>query len=133
MKLEKGKEIVKPIRSDVYKFELMFMIGDADGWDYRNLYISPNNKHIERFITFLDDCKKAYPHGRGGYDMYSEKVPEYKIFCGTDDLSEADGELAQLCFDWPYDIYHDYEMTFRSYTITYHDHSGIEYEVNVTK
>lgn len=43
MKLEKGKEIVKPTYSDVYKFDLRFMIGDADGYEYEYLYFY--NKH----------------------------------------------------------------------------------------
>lgn len=133
MKLEKGEEIVKPTYSDVYKFELKFMIGDADGWDYRNLYISPDNKHIERFITFLDDCKNAYPHGRGGYDNYNDIVSEWNIFCGDDDLTKGDKELQQFRFEWPYDSYGDCQTSFSIYKITYFDTNTVEYEVNVTK
>jgi hypothetical protein len=134
MKLEHGKVIQKPKYNNVYKFYLRFMIGDADGWLYETLYVSPDNKHIERFITFLDDCEKAYPYGRGGGDRdnYQRVVPEWNVFCG-EDFSDNDHDLNALCFGWPYEPESCCQASFDRYTITYFNADGVEHEVKVVK
>lgn len=135
MQLQHGKEIKKPKYINVYKFYLRFMIGDADGYAYETLYVSPDNKHIERFITFLDDCEKAYPHGRGGGDKYNYNrvVPEWEVFCGDDDLTKGDKDLKKFRFEWPYEPHGCYQTTFDGYKITYFNADGVEFEVKVER
>lgn len=136
MTLEHGKVIVKKTYKNVYKFHMKFMEGDADGYEYVTLYVSPSNKQIERFIDFLDECDKAYPHGRGGggRDNYDRKVEDWKVFCGQgEDLTNGDKDLENLVFDWPYDSYCDTDTSFENYVITYFDNEGIEYEVKVKR
>ena len=59
MKLIRGPEVTKKQHRDVYKFHLDFMIGDADGSDNIQLYISPNNPYIEIFLKFLGPSKPS--------------------------------------------------------------------------
>ena len=133
MKLITGKPLIKPKYSDVYKFNLSFMIGDADGYENVVLFVHPSNPHLERFINFFKDCAKAYPHGRGGGDRdnYDRKVEDWALFCGENDLTNGDNFLEQLRFEWPYDQYGDCDTSFKKYTITYFDVDNIEYGVIV--
>jgi len=118
MKLIKGKPLIKPTYSDVYKFDLSFMIGDSDGYENRVFYVSPSNPYIERFFKFLKNCNTRY----------IKKVEDYDLFCGGGD---KDKDLVQLVFDWPREPYNGELTSFDDYTITYFDVDSIEYEVTV--
>jgi hypothetical protein len=142
MKTIKLGKIIKPIkRKDVYKFEVKFMYGDADGYGSEIIYVEKNNPYLERFIDFLDNCEKAYPNGRGGYDDYNDKVvKDWWLFAmdyWNGDESEEErkekereSEECGIFLRWHMDPCGDGIMASYEWTnITFFNEYGVEFEV----
>ena len=140
MKIKIGKQIKPEVHKNEYKFVIEFMYGDADGYGNEEIFINKDNPFLERFINFLDDCKKAYPGGRGGYDDYnSDVVPDYWLFAEDYDKELTDEEeklreSVDFYIEWQHDPSGDGIMaSFEGYEITFFDEQGIEHEVKITK
>ena len=116
------------------------MYGDADGYGSEIIFIDKDNSFLERFINFLDDCEKAYPNGRFGYDDYnSDVVPDYWLFSEDYDkeLTEEEEKLRKsvnFYLNWHIDPSGDGIMsTFEGYKITFFDDHGVEHKVIIKK
>lgn len=140
MKITIGDPIKPESHKNEYKIVVNFMYGDADGHGSEIIFIDKDNSFLERFINFLDDCKKAYPNGRGGYNNYnSDVVPDYWLFCDDYDkeLTEEEEDLLKsvdFYLNWHYDPSGDGIMsTFNDYKITFFDEHGVEHKVIITK
>lgn len=139
MKIKIGKKVKPEIHKKVYKFVIEFMEGDADGEDFQDVFVPEDYPQMERWLTFLDNCKKAYPHGRGGDDDYnSEIVPDYWYFVESyeDDVTEEQEleiEKRKFYIDWPSDPHYGIQDSFQDYVVTYFDENGIEYECKIVK
>jgi hypothetical protein len=139
VKITIGKKIRPVERKKAYKFVINFMYGDADGEGTEEVYVDKDNPYLEKFITFLKDCKEAYPRGRDGYSCHynSEKIKNYWLFCETgDELTDKQFEEIEECgisLDWQYDPTNEgYQASFEGYEVTYFDEDGQEYEVKIT-
>lgn len=127
LKILKPKKVVK--YSHKYKFNIKFMIGDADGYEYALVYVDEDDTKLIPFIEFLNRCKDAYPHGRGGGGR-----DEYDHIEGFNDFVEGGENVEEsIYFCWPYDTYGDCQTTLWSYELTYFDHDGIEHVVEIEK
>ncbi len=85
------------MHQDVYVVVVEFMFGDADGKELVELEFSPD--HMDELIEFLNFCSLCavrYPHGKGGYDAYTD-VPGYFTWViddvDCDDLDEEDANV----------------------------------------
>jgi hypothetical protein len=133
---------VKPIKNptNTYKVVINFMQGDADGDSQEEVLIDKDDPYLDRFITFLKNCSKFYPSGKGGYADYSE-VKDYWLFCGGDfdeDLTEEEIEFQEqeleknvISFNWDRNLDMYGVASFESYVITYFNESGIEHKVTI--
>lgn len=150
MKLIIGKPIKKQniIPKNQYKFRIDLMGGDADADFVEKVMVDADNPYLDRFITFLENCKKKYPHGKGGYDDYND-VEDYWLFCSDEypDEFEIDGQIVDdeniihkyiddemekcgIGFEWKSNYEYFGISSFEDYTVTYFDENGVEYKVN---
>jgi hypothetical protein len=139
MEITIGDPIKPEVHKNEYKVVVKFMYGDADGYGSEEIFIDKDDPILERFINFLNDCEKAYPSGRSGYDNYdSDIVPDYWLFAEDDkelnDEEEALRKTSDIYLYWHYDPSGDGIMaSFNGYKITFFDAHGIEHKVIITK
>ena len=123
----------KPHHPNCYCIAIKFMYGDADGYKTIKLHVPRNEKsdaELPRFLKFLDNCNKAYPHGRGGRDDY-DHVEDYDRYIeGIDNPEDIDDSFI---FCWEYEPGCDIQASFDGYKITYFDENNVEYLVEVKK
>ena len=121
------------------------MGGDADAFFYPEVLVDKDNPYLERFITFLKACSKAYPSGKGGYEDYSH-IPDYALFCSedypdemiingtlvkfsneTEELFDQEYEKCGISFEWESSYDYFGESSFRGVTVSYFDENGDQY------
>ncbi len=151
-------KILKPLKKsktlpkNQYKFKIELMGGDADAYAYftEKVLVDKNDPNLERFITFLENCKKRYPKGKGGDDDYTD-VKDYYVFVGGGEYPgeiEENGEWRETneedweCwdqeskevgfgFDWEGNEEYFGVSSFQDYTVTYFDENSKEYKVEI--
>lgn len=80
-----------------YIIQAEFMFGDGDGYETIEVVVPENELgSYKSYITALEYCNSAYPHGKGGYDDY-EGVFEYNLFFESE--IELDEFMEELGFN----------------------------------
>ncbi len=147
-------EILKPLSSkkqpkNKFKFVIDLMGGDADASFYPTVLVDYESPYLERFLEFLDNCKKEYPVGKGGYDDYTN-VKDFWLFCGedfpeeveidgewvgfTDEMQKEYDEECKKCnirFKWEGSYEAFGISSYRDVTVTYFDENGIEFKCKI--
>lgn len=126
-------------QKDGFYVNIDYMYGDADGEVTRTIGPFANTdtekSYLIQFVNMLEKCLKAYPHGRGGFDTYEDKVPELKlwnIYYDNDDKPTCPKDLEDfienLNFEWedePDDM--GGEATITSYNVVYWNQKEQQY------
>jgi len=148
-------KILKPLKpnkqpKNKYKFVIELMGGDGDAYFHPEVLVDKDNPYLDRFLKFLDNCKKKYPHGKGGDDNYND-VEDYWLFVECDEYPEEieengvwrettqedwdsfDSELNNcgIQFEWENSYEYFGESSYRNVTVSYFDENGIEYECKI--
>ncbi|AGO48947.1 hypothetical protein N356_gp055 [Cellulophaga phage phi14:2] len=127
--------------TSTFEFVIELMGGDADASFYPTVLVDENNPYLERFVKFLENCKKAYPNGKGGYDDYSH-VEDYWLFIEEsefpDDISkeqeaafEKEVENCGITFFWESNYEYFGESSFVNYRVLYYDENGIKHNIEI--
>ncbi len=138
-----GKPKKRKIK-DGYYVKIDFMHGDADG-DARvtaGPFYKDEEPILDIFITMLDKCLKAFPHGKGGFDTYEDEggVDELKLWniayepfddeegVSYDKLEatlsdEVKTVIDRIRFDWPTDPGYGCQAQIMSYVIEYYENN----------
>lgn len=139
MNIKIGKRLNQPKHKNQFKIVVNFMYGDADGYGEETLFVDKDDKNLERFLKFLNNCYKAYPGGRGGCDDYdSETVEDYWLFCDDYDYDMSEEEEKErnentISLDWQIEPNGFGNMaSYDGYDITFFDENSIEHHVDVT-
>ena len=128
------KQKSKPRHLNCYRIAIKFMYGDADGYTTTKLFIPYNEKNemeLPRFLTFLENCDKAYPCGRGGNDDY-DHVEDYDRYVEGEDCPKGLDENFIFCWEYEPDG-SGMQAGYENYEITYFDENNVEYLVEVEK
>lgn len=129
-----NKQKSKPRHLNCYRVAIKFMYGDADGYTTTELFIprnEANEKELPRFLRFLDNCDKAYPHGRGGGDDYHQ-VEDYDRYVeGYENPKDLDYNFS-FCWEYEPDGC-GHQASYENYEITYFDKNNVEFLVEVEK
>lgn len=127
-----NNKVPKENHRNCYSIFIQFMIGDADGYEDVKLFIEDNEKNrveLSRFVKFLEGCRNAYPHGRGGRDKYNH-IEDYSRYIEN---SATSNQAKDFMFYWPGEPYSGEPTTFDDYSITYFDKNGDEYKTEISK
>lgn len=117
-------KIIPPIHKNEYKIEIVFMSGDADGFETKTVFVNENHLDLKRFIEFVYRCKNFYfGRGGGGQDEYYG-VHDFVYF--SDEATVKD-----IYLEWPYDPMGDCQQTLYKISITYFDENGDEFNVKI--
>lgn len=130
MQLTINREVVIEVPKSQFKVQVNFMFGDADGSATEEVLIDDNKRdELERFIKCLIMCNAAFPNGRGGGSEYDyDNVPDYDRYFSEDwDDEETEPEI--YCEHPNEPDGYGYQSTFRGFSITHFDESGVEREV----
>ena len=146
--IQQGTKKQRP--RNMYKINLEFMVGDADG--EVNEQFTFNEKKLEdpkfliyltEFVQHLDDCIKLDRQGRGGFQDPTECVDHYQYvknwakFCtipaeclSEDELEDYEGLEPYMKYEdgniFSYDVpcQEDWYTSYRNLTIKYYDSDG---------
>lgn len=92
-----------------YYVDIDFMYGDADGYVKKTYgpFSEKEKEYLIHFLNTLEQCLNAFPRGRGGFDMYHDKVEELKIWdCSYDEDCSIDIDddffniVERIGFEW---------------------------------
>ena len=125
-----GNKINPVTYKNVYKFDIEFMYGDADGYTNEVVFVRDENPNLKKFVKFLQNCQKAYPNGRRGDDNYNDVVEDWELFCSDGSWPKKDKNNI-IQFFWPYDPGGDIQASFESFKITYFNDICVEHEVEI--
>lgn len=161
-----GRSATPVLPSESYSLIIEVMHGDADHYQEHRIdgFLSRSVEDMELLQEHLETLQEmggAYPHGRGGYDHYADKVARFGPIFGAEDLSEdfdarssyvvTDAEERQSLislyqwvqefnerqgresFVWPHDITipDGREASVNSFKLLYIDPSGREHDVKI--
>jgi len=133
-----------------FKFKIELMGGDGDAYFYPEVLVDENNPYLDRFLKFLNNCKKKYPNGKGGYDNYND-VEDYWLFVESDEFPEEieeNGEWREtteedfnnfkseikkcgINFEWESNYEYFGESSYEDVIVSYYDKEGIEYKCKI--
>lgn len=148
MKLKIGKPLNKQLHKDLYKLDIRWMEGDADGYEHtiihftKEEYSQPEfSKELELFVGALEKALKKDGFGRGGYDNYIEMMDEWygdpnltRFFYNYNENIEDEkniieiSPIVKLMSYFPSEQ-HGFYLSFDRVMITYFDENGTEYAV----
>ncbi len=117
-------KIIPPVHKNEYKFDVLFMSGDADAFETKTVFVGENHADLKRFIEFTYRCKNFYVgRGGGGSDEYYE-VEDFGYFADESTVED-------IYLEWPYDPMGDCQQTLYNITITFFDNKGDEFNVEI--
>jgi hypothetical protein len=132
----KGKVKLPEYRNN-YMIEIEYMYGDADGdsADQIGPFDATNEAEMEELKDALITCKnmsEAYPHGRGGYDDYTERVaPGFDKWFNPEDYECETGKVNPFAISMECDPICDGHASFKNYDLYYYDEVGTKHNCSV--
>lgn len=142
-----GEPIAQP--QNVYKIEINFMVGDADGTIYKTLTV-PADKYaedstygaeVDRLIQSLQQAIALDDYGRGGYTDIEDMIKDHYLgqpildfvhcYGYAEDFDITPTPYSELMFDIP--SQEEWYTSFRGLKITYYNPEGLAFAVNFTK